>query len=74
MVQPRYDVYFLGLLNLFHTMEETDHVHLTFIKETELKQYQKNWPNHVFVALPEAFNEASDSTIKNVMKVCSYNS
>ena len=50
-------------------MEETDHMHVTFIKASELALYQKNWPNHVFVVLPPNFDDASFSAVKQVMKV-----
>eukprot|EP00795_Rhopilema_esculentum_P007430 gene7430-13192_t len=57
-----------GLLNLFHAMEETDYVHITFVKQSELSMYQKNWPNHVFVVLPPDFDDASFGAVKQVMK------
>jgi len=57
-----------GLFNLFHAMEETDHIHITFIRNGELKKYQKHWPNHVFVELPISFNNVSDSAIRNLVK------
>ena len=60
---------FTGLLNLFHAMKESDHMHMTFIKSAELVQYQKFWPNHVFFVLPPEFDMGSDSSIKNIIKV-----
>ncbi|XP_057314871.1 GREB1-like protein isoform X2 [Hydractinia symbiolongicarpus] len=57
-----------GLLNLFHTMEETDHLHITFIRSAEMQQYKKNWPNHVFFVLPDDFDESSDAAVKNIMQ------
>ena len=50
-------------------MEETDYVHITFVKQSELSMYQKNWPNHVFVVLPPDFDDASFGAVKQVMKV-----
>ena len=50
-------------------MMEKDHVHITFIKSGELSQYQKFWPNHVFFVLPTEFDNGSDSSIKNIIKV-----
>lgn len=50
-------------------MEETDHIHITFIRSRELHQYQKQWPNHIFAALPDELDKASDSIVKNIMKV-----
>eukprot|EP00794_Sanderia_malayensis_P004602 gene4602-5207_t len=58
-----------GLLNLFHAMEETDHIHITFVKQSEMAIYQKNWPNHVFAILPQEFDEASFGAVKQVMKL-----
>ena len=60
-----------GLLNIFHSMKETDHSHITFVKNCELPMYQRNWPNHVFAVLPPSFNDASFATVKQVMKVFS---
>ena len=56
-------------MNLFHGMEETDHVHITFIQESRVTAYQKQWPNHIFACLPDSFTNASDSAVKNIMKV-----
>ena len=50
-------------------MMEKDHVHMTFIKSGELVQYQKFWPNHIFFVLPPQFDNGSDSSIKNIIKV-----
>ncbi len=50
-------------------MEETDYVHITFVKQSEMATYQKNWPNHVFAILPQEFDEASFGAVKQVMKV-----
>jgi len=57
-----------GLLNIFHSMKETDHSHITFVKNCEFPMYQRNWPNHVFAVLPPSFNDASFGTVKQVMK------
>ena len=50
-------------------MEDTEHVHITFVPHGLLRNYQKDWPNHVFVEVPEALDDASDSVIKNLIKV-----
>lgn len=50
-------------------MEETDHLHITFIRSAEMQQYKKNWPNHVFLVLPDEFDESSDAAVKNIMQV-----
>lgn len=47
-----------GLLNLFHAMEGTSHLHILVVKQFEMPLYRKYWPNHILLVLPAMFNSA----------------
>lgn len=47
-----------GLLNLFHAMEGTSHLHILVVKQFEMPLYRKYWPNHILLVLPAVFNDA----------------
>lgn len=47
-----------GLLNLFHAMEGTSHLHILVVKQFEMPLYRKYWPNHILLVLPAVFNSA----------------
>lgn len=47
-----------GLLNLFHAMEGTSHLHILVVRQCEMPLYRKFWPNHILLVLPAMFNSA----------------
>lgn len=47
-----------GLLNIFHAMEGTAHLHILVVKQYEMHHYRKYWPNHILLVLPAMFNSA----------------
>ncbi|XP_006867348.1 PREDICTED: GREB1-like protein [Chrysochloris asiatica] len=61
-----------GLLNLFHAMEGTNHLHLLVVKEYEMPLYRKYWPNHIMLVLPGMFNNAGVGAARFLIKELSY--
>ncbi|KAM4841275.1 GREB1-like protein [Thomomys bottae] len=61
-----------GLLNLFHAMEGTSHLHLLVVKEYEMPLYRKYWPNHIMLVLPGMFNNAGVGAARFLIKELSY--
>ncbi|XP_048868209.1 GREB1-like protein [Brienomyrus brachyistius] len=61
-----------GLLNIYHTMEGTAHLHILVIKEQEMPLYRKYWPNHVLLVLPAMFNSAGVGAARFMIKELSY--
>ena len=47
-----------ALINLYHTMEGSKHVHVIVCKQKHALAYEKQWPNHVLLILPTVANEA----------------
>uniref|UniRef100_A0A8C7Y7H4 GREB1 like retinoic acid receptor coactivator n=1 Tax=Oryzias sinensis TaxID=183150 RepID=A0A8C7Y7H4_9TELE len=61
-----------GLLNLFHAMEGTSHLHILVIKQFEMPHYRKYWPNHILLVLPAMFNNAGVGAARFMIKELSY--
>uniref|UniRef100_A0A3B3RUG4 GREB1 like retinoic acid receptor coactivator n=1 Tax=Paramormyrops kingsleyae TaxID=1676925 RepID=A0A3B3RUG4_9TELE len=57
-----------GLLNIYHAMEGTAHLHILVIKEQEMPLYRKYWPNHVLLVLPAMFNSAGVGAARFMIK------
>ena len=47
-----------GLINLYHSMEGSKHVHVLVCKQKDALAYEKQWPNHIILVLPDVVNEA----------------
>lgn len=39
-------------------MEGATHLHILVVKQFEMPQYRKYWPNHILLVLPAMFNNA----------------
>uniref|UniRef100_H3CSS3 GREB1 like retinoic acid receptor coactivator n=1 Tax=Tetraodon nigroviridis TaxID=99883 RepID=H3CSS3_TETNG len=61
-----------GLLNLFHAMEGTSHLHILVVKQFEMPLYRKCWPNHILLVLPAVFNSAGVGAARFMIKELSY--
>uniref|UniRef100_A0A8C7TJ17 GREB1-like protein n=1 Tax=Oncorhynchus mykiss TaxID=8022 RepID=A0A8C7TJ17_ONCMY len=61
-----------GLLNIFHAMEGTDHLHILVVKQYEMHHYRKYWPNHILLVLPAMFNSAGVGAARFMIKELSY--
>uniref|UniRef100_A0A671XT90 GREB1 like retinoic acid receptor coactivator n=1 Tax=Sparus aurata TaxID=8175 RepID=A0A671XT90_SPAAU len=61
-----------GLLNIFHTMEGATHLHILVVKQFEMPQYRKYWPNHILLVLPAMFNNAGVGAARFLIKELSY--
>lgn len=61
-----------GLLNLFHAMEGTSHLHILVVKHFEMALYRKYWPNHILLVLPAVFNNAGIGAARFMIKELSY--
>ncbi|KAM9719355.1 GREB1-like protein isoform 2-T3 [Menidia menidia] len=61
-----------GLLNLYHAMEGTTHLHILVVKHYEMPHYRKYWPNHVLLVLPAMFNNAGVGAARFMIKELSY--
>uniref|UniRef100_A0A3Q1C9P8 GREB1-like protein n=1 Tax=Amphiprion ocellaris TaxID=80972 RepID=A0A3Q1C9P8_AMPOC len=61
-----------GLLNIFHAMEGATHLHILVVKQFEMPQYRKYWPNHILLVLPAMFNNAGVGTARFMIKELSY--
>ncbi|CAL9689191.1 unnamed protein product [Knipowitschia caucasica] len=61
-----------GLLNLFHAMEGTNHLHILVVKHFEMALYRKYWPNHILLVLPAMFNNAGVGAARFMIKELSY--
>ncbi|KAL4623357.1 GREB1-like protein [Arapaima gigas] len=61
-----------GLLNLFHAMEGTPHLHILVVKDYEMPLYRKYWPNHILLVLPASFNSAGVGAVRLAIKELSY--
>ena len=42
-----------GLFNLAHVMKHQKHMHIIVVNENEVNEYRKQWPNHIFMAVPD---------------------
>lgn len=61
-----------GLLNLYHAIEGSNHLHVLVVKEYEMPLYRKYWPNHIMLVLPGMFNGAGVGTARFLIKELSY--
>ncbi|XP_055007667.1 GREB1-like protein isoform X1 [Boleophthalmus pectinirostris] len=61
-----------GLLNLFHAMEGTNHLHILVVKHFEMALYRKYWPNHILLVLPAMFNNSGVGAARFMIKELSY--
>uniref|UniRef100_A0A3Q1F750 GREB1 like retinoic acid receptor coactivator n=1 Tax=Acanthochromis polyacanthus TaxID=80966 RepID=A0A3Q1F750_9TELE len=61
-----------GLLNIFHAMEGATHLHILVVKQFEMPQYRKYWPNHILLVLPAMFDNAGVGTARFMIKELSY--
>ncbi|XP_034039767.1 GREB1-like protein isoform X3 [Thalassophryne amazonica] len=61
-----------GLLNIFHAMEGAAHLHILVVKQFELTQYRKYWPNHILLVLPAMFNSTGVGAARFMIKELSY--
>uniref|UniRef100_A0A8C9Z7M8 GREB1 like retinoic acid receptor coactivator n=1 Tax=Sander lucioperca TaxID=283035 RepID=A0A8C9Z7M8_SANLU len=61
-----------GLLNIFHAMEGAIHLHILVVKQFEMPQYRKYWPNHILLVLPAMFNSAGVGAARFMIKELSY--
>ncbi|XP_053570944.1 LOW QUALITY PROTEIN: GREB1-like protein [Bombina bombina] len=61
-----------GLLNLYHAMEGTGHLHIMVVKEYEMPLYRKYWSNHIMLVLPGMFNNAGAGASRFLIKELSY--
>uniref|UniRef100_A0A674E403 GREB1 like retinoic acid receptor coactivator n=1 Tax=Salmo trutta TaxID=8032 RepID=A0A674E403_SALTR len=61
-----------GLLNIFHAMEGTAHLHILVVKQYEMHHYRKYWPNHILLVLPAMFNSAGVGAARFMIKELSY--
>ncbi|XP_034743380.1 GREB1-like protein isoform X1 [Etheostoma cragini] len=61
-----------GLLNIFHAMEGAVHLHILVVKQFEMPQYRKYWPNHILLVLPAMFNSAGVGAARFMIKELSY--
>ncbi|XP_041698325.1 GREB1-like protein [Coregonus clupeaformis] len=61
-----------GLLNIFHAMEGTAHLHILVVKEYEMQHYRKKWPNHILLVLPAMLNSAGVGAARSMIKELSY--
>ncbi|XP_069548353.1 GREB1-like protein isoform X2 [Brachyistius frenatus] len=61
-----------GLLNIFHAMEGASHLHILVVKQFEMPQYRKYWPNHILLVLPAMFNNAGVGATRFMIKELSY--
>lgn len=61
-----------GLLNIFHAMEGTTHLHILVVKQFEMPLYRKYWPNHILLVLPAMFNSAGVGAARFMIKELSY--
>ncbi|XP_036941082.1 GREB1-like protein isoform X3 [Acanthopagrus latus] len=61
-----------GLLNIFHAMEGATHLHILVVKQFEMPQYRKYWPNHILLVLPAMFNNAGVGAARFLIKELSY--
>uniref|UniRef100_A0A4W5QQC7 GREB1 like retinoic acid receptor coactivator n=1 Tax=Hucho hucho TaxID=62062 RepID=A0A4W5QQC7_9TELE len=61
-----------GLLNIFHAMEGTAHLHILVVKEYEMQHYRKKWPNHILLVLPAMLNSAGVGAARFMIKELSY--
>ncbi|XP_068093340.1 GREB1-like protein isoform X2 [Hyperolius riggenbachi] len=61
-----------GLLNLYHAMEGTSHLHIIVVKEYEMPLYRKYWSNHIMLVLPSIFNNAGAGASRFLIKELSY--
>ncbi|KAM4551836.1 GREB1-like protein isoform 3-T7 [Odontesthes bonariensis] len=61
-----------GLLNLYHAMEGTTHLHILVVKQYEMPHYRKYWPNHILLVLPAMFNNAGVGAARFMIKELSY--
>ncbi|XP_030839073.1 GREB1-like protein isoform X3 [Strongylocentrotus purpuratus] len=57
-----------ALINLYHTMEGSKHVHIIVCKQKDALAYEKQWPNHVLLILPSVANEAGTGAAKYFIK------
>ncbi|XP_041483730.1 GREB1-like protein isoform X2 [Lytechinus variegatus] len=57
-----------ALINLYHTMEGSKHVHIIVCKQKDALAYEKQWPNHVLLILPSLANEAGPGAAKYFIK------
>ena len=51
-----------GLVNLYHAMEGSKHVHVLVCKQKDALAYEKQWPNHIILVLPDVVNDAGPGT------------
>ncbi|XP_056148830.1 GREB1-like protein [Lampris incognitus] len=61
-----------GLLNIFHAMEGTSHLHILVVKHYEMPLYRKYWPNHILLVLPAMFNSSGIGAARFMIKELSY--
>ncbi|XP_033645138.1 GREB1-like protein isoform X1 [Asterias rubens] len=62
-----------GLINLYHSMEGSKHVHVLVCKQKDALAYEKQWPNHIILVLPDVVNEAGPGAAKYFIKELAYN-
>ena len=46
----RHDV---GLMNIYHTIEGANHLHILVINQSEATSYRHLWPDHILMVLPD---------------------
>ena len=47
-----------GLINLYHTIEGSKHLHILVCRQKDALAYEKQWPNHIILVLPALVNDA----------------
>ncbi|XP_072169891.1 GREB1-like protein [Diadema setosum] len=57
-----------ALINIYHAMEGSKHVHVIVCKQKDALAYEKQWPNHVLLILPVVANEAGPGAAKYFIK------
>uniref|UniRef100_A0A672SXW3 GREB1-like protein n=1 Tax=Sinocyclocheilus grahami TaxID=75366 RepID=A0A672SXW3_SINGR len=61
-----------GLLNIYHSMEGAEHLHILVVKQYEMPLYRKYWPNHILLVLPAMFNNSGVGAARFMIKELSY--
>ena len=61
----------LALLNMTHTADK--HLHIVVTKLSSLPHYQKSWPNHIIVGLPDDVFSGSGSYLSAVKALGQWN-